>query len=124
METKSVIFARVSTREQEETGYSLDAQIRLLEEYSQRKNIAVIKEFKVWETASLSSQRAKFKEMLAYMEKHDIQVLLCEKVDRLTRNLQDAVGLALCNLSRETETHELGQANKEFPSQEVQNFRR
>jgi DNA invertase Pin-like site-specific DNA recombinase len=91
METKSVIFARVSTREQEETGYSLDAQIRLLEEYSQRKNIAVIKEFKVWETASLSSQRAKFKEMLAYMEKHDIQVLLCEKVDRLTRNLQDAV---------------------------------
>ena len=32
---KTILFARVSSREQEETGYSLPAQVRFLKEYQQ-----------------------------------------------------------------------------------------
>ena len=38
---KAVIFARVSTREQAEEGYSLPAQERLLKEYSSNKNFLI-----------------------------------------------------------------------------------
>ena len=34
---KAVLFARVSSKEQEETGYSLPAQEKLLKEYATRK---------------------------------------------------------------------------------------
>lgn len=88
---KAVIYARVSSREQEETGYSLPAQERLLEEYSHRKNLEVVKVFSVAESASGAKQRKVFAEMMGYMEKHSIPHLLCEKVDRLTRNLKEAI---------------------------------
>ncbi len=88
---KSVIYCRVSSKEQEETGYSLPAQEKLLTDYANRKNIEVAKVFSVAESASGAKQRKIFGEMMEYIEKHDIPVLLCEKVDRLTRNLKEAV---------------------------------
>lgn len=88
---KAVIYCRVSSKEQEETGYSLPAQERLLKEYAKRKNINPIKTFSVAESASGLKQRKIFAEMMEYIEKNNVTILLCEKVDRLTRNLKEAV---------------------------------
>ncbi|MFH1766818.1 MAG: recombinase family protein [Patescibacteria group bacterium] len=87
---KSVIFCRVSSREQQE-GFSLDSQKRLLVEYAQRQDFKVIKTFMVAESASKIDERKIFQEMLAYVAKKGIQHILVEKVDRITRSLQDAV---------------------------------
>ncbi len=89
--TKCVIYCRVSSKEQEETGYSLPAQQKLLEEYASRKGFDIAKVFSMSESASGAKQRKVFDEMMTYLEKHNIPHLLCEKVDRLTRNLKDAV---------------------------------
>lgn len=88
---KAIIYARVSSREQEETGYSLPSQEKLLKEYAARKGLTIAKVFSIAESASGAKQRKVFAEMLGYLEKHKIQNLLCEKVDRLTRNLKEAV---------------------------------
>jgi len=88
---EAVIYCRVSSKEQEETGYSLPAQEKLLTEYAQRKGLGILKVFSVAESASGAKQRKIFGEMMEYMRKKGIQILLCEKVDRLTRNLKEAV---------------------------------
>lgn len=88
---KAVTYARVSSREQEETGYSLPAQEKLLKEYISRKGFRVAKKFSISESASGRKQRKTFKEMLECIKKNDVRIIVCEKVDRLTRNLKDAV---------------------------------
>ncbi len=88
---KTVLYSRVSSREQEETGYSLPAQEKLLKEYSEKKGFSIAKKFSISESASGQYQRKTFNEMLDYIKENDIKVIICEKVDRLTRNLRDAV---------------------------------
>jgi len=87
---KSIIFARVSSREQEETGYSLDAQEKLLQDYASKNIMKVIKAYKITEISSGKQIRTMFHEMLNYATKHKVSVILCEKIDRLTRNPKDA----------------------------------
>lgn len=88
---KTILFARVSSREQEETGYSLPSQEKLLKEYAEKKEFKISKIFSISESASGRYQRKTFNEMLDYAKKNDIKIIICEKVDRLTRNLKDAV---------------------------------
>jgi site-specific DNA recombinase len=88
---KAIIYARVSTKEQAEEGYSLASQMKLLREYAERNELEITKEFEVPESASGHQERKTFKEMLGYCKKHSISHILCEKVDRMTRNLNDAV---------------------------------
>ena len=88
---KCVIFARVSSREQEETGYSLPAQEKLLKQYTERKGFKIDKIFSISESASGKRQREIFNEMLDYAKRNRLKIIVCEKVDRLTRNFKDAV---------------------------------
>lgn len=88
---KTIIYVRVSSKEQEETGYSLDAQEKLLTEYAEQKGLSVVKIFRVSESASSDKIRRVFSEMMSLLEKEDIHVLICEKTDRLTRKRKDAV---------------------------------
>lgn len=90
-ERKGVIYARVSSKEQEETGYSLPAQEKLITEYGDRKDFEIDRVFSIAESASGSKQRKVFAEMMDYIAKEDIKILLCEKVDRITRNFKEAV---------------------------------
>ena len=90
---KSVIYCRVSSREQEDTGYSLPAQEKLLQEYAQKKDFKISRNFSISESASGKYQRKTFDEMLSYLVKNKIKIIICEKVDRLTRNLKDAVSI-------------------------------
>lgn len=87
----AITLARVSTKEQEEEGYSVDAQTEFLEKYCATKQLDVIKRFKIAETASKPEMRKEFQNMLDYMENNKIQNLVVEKVDRLTRNSKSAI---------------------------------
>jgi site-specific DNA recombinase len=88
--TRAVLYARVSSKEQDVEGFSLDAQRRLLHEYADSHDIRIEKEFVDVETASASG-RTQFGEMLAYLRKHRAvsPIILVEKTDRLYRNLPD-----------------------------------
>lgn len=90
---KTILFARVSSREQEETGYSLPSQEKLLREYSDKKEFRVAKCFSISESASGKSQRKIFNEMMVYAKKNNICVIICEKADRMTRNFKDMVDI-------------------------------
>lgn len=91
MKTKSVSYCRVSSKEQEETGYSLPSQEKLMQEYADRKIFEMARIFSIAESASGSKQRKIFSEMMVYLAKNKIDILLCEKVDRITRNFKEAL---------------------------------
>src|SRR6266851_6575041 len=90
---KAIAYARVSTKEQEKEGFSIDAQKKLLAGYAQTNGLIVAKEFVDVETAKVSG-RTNFGGMIHYLKKHpDIRAILVEKTDRLYRNLKDWVTL-------------------------------
>jgi site-specific DNA recombinase len=88
---KAVLFCRVSSKEQEETGYSLPAQEKLLKSYCDKQGFTSEKVFSISESASGKKQRETFSEMLSFVKDSNIKLLICEKADRLTRNFKDMV---------------------------------
>lgn len=88
---KTIIFARVSSKEQEESGFSLPSQLKLLKDYAENRGMSVDKSYSISETASKRVQRKTFDEMMKYITKNNIKIIIFEKVDRVTRNLQDSV---------------------------------
>ena len=87
----AVIYARVSSKEQEKEGFSIPAQLKLLNEYASANNLAVLQKYVDVETAKQTG-RAAFGEMIAYLKAHPaVRVMLVEKTDRLYRNLKDWV---------------------------------
>lgn len=103
---KCILYARVSSSAQEESGYSLPAQEKLLREYSIGKGFKIEKVFAVSESASGHKQRQVFGEMLDLLTSKGVKIIICEKVDRLTRNLRDAVKInEWINEDAEREVH-------------------
>jgi len=93
MMKQAVIYARVSSKDQEKEGYSIPAQLKLLKEYAHNRNFAIVREFKDVETAKITG-RKQFGEMVRFF-RHDkrCRTLLVEKTDRLYRNFRDCVTL-------------------------------
>ncbi len=89
--TKCVVLARVSSRAQEEEGYSLDAQEKFLRDYCEKKDLHIAKLFRITETASKAKERKTFTEMMTFINKNRIKILVVEKADRLTRSFKDMV---------------------------------
>lgn len=90
-ENSAVILARVSSKSQEDEGYSIDSQLKLLQGYCQQRNLQVVNVFKIAETASKEQSRKVFQELLKYLTSESVFHLAVEKTDRLTRNFRDAV---------------------------------
>lgn len=89
--TKAVIYARVSSEEQEKEGFSIPAQIELLKGYAKKNNIEVVKTYEEAQTAKQAG-RVKFNEMLSFLHaSKDVNTILVEKTDRLYRNFKDYV---------------------------------
>jgi DNA invertase Pin-like site-specific DNA recombinase len=88
-------LARVSSREQEREGYSLEVQEQALRKYAEQHGGSIIQLFRIAETASKKNERKTFKALLAYARKHAQRLdgLLFFKVDRAARNLFDYVEL-------------------------------
>src|SRR6266446_1192014 len=88
---KAVLYARVSSKEQEKEGFSIPAQLKLLKDYAAAQGFAIAQEHVDVETAKQTGRTA-FGEMVAYLRVHPtVRVLLVEKTDRLYRNLKDWV---------------------------------
>ena len=82
---QAVIYARVSTREQQE-GYSIDAQIKLLKEYAEKNNISIVNEFIDVESASKTG-RQNFSKMVSYLIKESKKKNGCKNLtSRAKRN--------------------------------------
>ena len=90
-----VALARVSSREQEREGFSLDIQEDALRQYAERNGGEIVRLFRIAETASKVDERNTFKELLAFakVNAHRLDGLLFYKVDRAARNLFDYVEL-------------------------------
>ncbi len=89
----AVIYARVSSRDQEREGYSIPAQRKLLRDYAEKHGFSVLFEFVDVETAKTPG-RARFGEMVKFLESNpDKRTILVEKTDRLYRNFRDYLTL-------------------------------
>jgi site-specific DNA recombinase len=87
----AVTIPRVSSKRQEDEGYSLPAQRKLLKSYALDRQLNPIKTFEIAESASKAEQRKIFRDAMKFIEDNDIKHLIVEKVDRHVRNLHDAV---------------------------------
>ncbi|WP_425618779.1 recombinase family protein [Anatilimnocola sp. NA78] len=91
-----VVWARVSSREQKE-GYSLDAQLRVNRERASANGWHVTREFVVAESAKRGAERLVFNQMFAWVKanakREKIKAILSHKLDRVCRNMRDAVRL-------------------------------
>jgi DNA invertase Pin-like site-specific DNA recombinase len=88
---QAISYTRVSSREQQEKGFSLGAQSGTLRNYADRNSYSVIRTFEDVETAKVSGCK-QFGEMVRWLKKNrSCRILLVEKTDRLYRNFRDAV---------------------------------
>ena len=90
---KAVIYARVSSKEQEREGFSIPAQLKLLRDYAARNELQVGHEFVDVETAKMTGSK-RFEEMVQFFQQDpDARCLIVEKTDRLYRNFRDYLTL-------------------------------
>ena len=91
-----VIWARVSSREQRE-GYSIDAQLRATRDRAIKNGWTVLREFVAAESAKRGAERNAFNEMFQWVKanarRDQIKAILSHKLDRVCRNMRDAVRL-------------------------------
>ncbi|MGH9709399.1 MAG: recombinase family protein, partial [Candidatus Acidiferrales bacterium] len=89
----AVIYARVSSKDQEREGYSIPAQLKLLREYARTHEFEIVREFIDVETAKMTG-RKQFGEMVRFFrENATCRTAIVEKTDRLYRNFRDCVTL-------------------------------
>lgn len=94
----AVAYARVSSREQEREGYSIPAQLKLLDAYARKNGFEVIKKYIDVQTAK-DQGRNNFDLMLQELKRSKTcRTLLVEKMDRLARNYEDMVLLKKLDL--------------------------
>lgn len=101
----AVIYVRVSSKEQEEGGFSIPAQLKYLKDYAAKNNFQVVHIFAESTTAK-ETGRKEFNKMLKFLKKQKKAChLLCEKNDRLLRNEDDAATVKNLFLQTEVSVH-------------------
>ncbi len=89
---QAVIFARVSSKEQE-PGASLDAQHDIMAEYCQKRGLAILKKYRVIESSTVG-KRTKFNEMLEFVRKQKQKTaIVVHCIDRFQRRFNECVAV-------------------------------
>jgi len=92
-----VVWARVSSQEQRDEGYSIDAQLRAIRDKATREGWTIVREFVAAESAKQGASRVEFNKMLDWVRrnanKEQIRGILSHRLDRACRNMRDAVRL-------------------------------
>lgn len=102
---QAVIYVRVSSKEQEEGGFSIPAQLKYLKDYAARNNFEIIHIFAESTTAK-EAGRKEFTKMLKFLRTQKKAChLLCEKNDRLLRNEDDAATVKNLFMKTEVSVH-------------------
>jgi site-specific DNA recombinase len=95
----AVLYARVSSREQQQEGYSIQSQLKTIHEYADRSGFSVSREFIEIESAKAPG-RAVFDEMVIFLKRNrSVRIVLAEKTDRLYRNIEDAATIKKLDVS-------------------------
>lgn len=110
---KAFLYVRVSSKEQEKEGYSLDAQEKLGLDYAFRKNLEIVRIWKVSESA-WHEERTAFNQLIEYAKRHnETRHIIFDITDRMTRN--DFDKLKIYNLIKEyNKTIHFSRTNKIF----------
>ncbi len=88
--TQAIIFARVSSREQEQ-GASTDAQLKIMKDECDRKSLKVIKTYNLTES-STRGERKKFWEMIKFVKSQKRKTaIVVHCIDRLQRGYKECV---------------------------------
>ncbi|HNX10757.1 MAG TPA: recombinase family protein [bacterium] len=94
---KGIIYYRVSTEDQAQTGVSLEQQKNACLDYAQKNDIEILKLFHDDGVSAKTTKRAGLQELLAYCKKNhkEIDCLIVYKIDRLSRNVKDYATLLM-----------------------------
>ena len=89
----TIIYCRVSTHDQAETGFSLEAQHEYCTTYAQNKGYTVLKTFIERGESAKTLKRTQLQLLTAFVKDNstDIDVLIVYKLDRLSRNQRDTL---------------------------------
>ena len=88
-----VIYARVSTKEQQDEGFSIPAQLKAIRAFCTKEGLSPVEEFVEVQSAGKAGRKG-FGRMLAYLVDHpEVRVVVAHKLDRLYRNFSDPVRL-------------------------------
>lgn len=88
MNNKAIFYARVSTTEQREKGFSLGNQTKHLRAYCEKNNFELVEEIVTNESAA-EEGRKDFGRMVKRIQAENISNLVCWHTDRLSRNSDD-----------------------------------
>lgn len=83
------VYVRVSTEEQRDYGYSIDAQLREIKEYCERRNLNIIDIYNDAGHSAKDLNRPEMERMLNDIKNGKINLVIAMKVDRLTREGYD-----------------------------------
>lgn len=83
------VYVRVSTEEQRDYGYSIDAQLREIKEYCERRNLNIIDIYNDAGHSAKDLNRPEMERMLNDIKNGKINLVISMKVDRLTREGYD-----------------------------------
>ncbi len=118
---KAIIFARVSTAEQEQEGHSIEAQINKLRDYCHKQSLEIIKEYEVVES-STRGERPEFHKMIDFVNSQKGTIaLVCDKVDRLQRGFTELPILDKLRKENKLILHflDIGRLDSESNSQQI-----
>jgi site-specific DNA recombinase len=88
-----VIYARVSSKEQQDEGFSIPAQLKADRAFCEKEGLVPVAEFIEAESAGKAG-RSRFGAMLEFFREHpEVRLVVVHKLDRLYRNFTDQVRL-------------------------------
>ena len=89
MNKRAIIYCRVSTKKQEEKGYSLEVQREKNLKYAEDNNLEVVKEFSGQESAwNEDKERKLFTRMVKFVKENEIKHIIFYSRDRATRRFK------------------------------------
>jgi len=91
--TKAIIYTRVSTSEQGESGLGLDAQAAVCKDYCARNRLEIVEVTTEIQSGKSTRRRPVLAGALENLRKGDADVLIASNVSRLSRSIGDLVGL-------------------------------
>jgi len=89
--TRAALYIRVSTEEQAEEGWSVDAQERALRAFCVSKDWQVVNVFKDEGRTGTNTDRPGFQTMLRTARDRGFDTVVVHKLDRFSRNLEDVM---------------------------------
>ena len=90
---KVAIYARVSTLEQAERGYSIGEQVDKLKKHCEIYDYSIYKEYVDAGYSGAKLDRPDMKELIDDAKNGKFEAVIVYKLDRLSRNLQNALYL-------------------------------